>query len=340
MRARDIMTEAVITVTPETPVKEVARLLMQRGISAAPVLDAAGAVVGIVSEGDLIGRNDADRRARRDWWLALLAEGEELHPDFLKSLRERQRTARDVMTAPVVGVSETTEATEIARILRDYHVKRVPVLRDGRLVGIVSRADLLRTIGSETDHPHTATHHDRPGGMIADLVSSIERHFNHGNRHPSHEAIPGASGAGAQDDLTVARFRDLVAGSQHQMAEHQVEARRQATERARAKVKELIDVHFTDDSWRSILHRARDAAEHGEKEFLLLRFPSDLCTDGGRAINAPLPDWPKTLRGEAAEIYLRWEQDLKPRGFPLVARVLDFPEGKPGDIGLFLSWGE
>ena len=60
----------------------------------------------------------------------------------------------------------------------------------------------------------------------------------------------------------------------------------------------------------------------------------------GRAINAPDPDWPTSLQGEAAEMYLRWERELRPRGFHLVARVIDFPEGMPGDIGLYLIWGE
>src|ERR1700738_1442264 len=73
---------------------------------------------------------------------------------------------------------------------------------------------------------------------------------------------------------------------------------------------------------------------------MLLRFPADLCTDRGRSVHAPLPDWSQTLRGEPAEIYLRWERDLKPGGFHLAARVLDFPGGFPGDIGLFLVWRE
>jgi hypothetical protein len=63
------------------------------------------------------------------------------------------------------------------------------------------------------------------------------------------------------------------------------------------------------------LHNARQAAEHGQKELMLLHFPSQLCSDGGRAINAVEPNWPRSLRGEAAEIYLRWERDLKPHGF-------------------------
>jgi len=89
-----------------------------------------------------------------------------------------------------------------------------------------------------------------------------------------------------------------------------------------------------------LVQGAREAAEHGEKRLLLLRFPNELCSDGGRAINVSEPNWPSTLRGEAAEVFLRWERDLKPRGFHLSAQVLEFPGGKPGDIGLFLVWGE
>jgi hypothetical protein len=72
---------------------------------------------------------------------------------------------------------------------------------------------------------------------------------------------------------------------------------------------------------------------------LLLRFPSELCSDGGRAINVAEPGWPATLRGEAAEIYLHWERELRSRGFGIAARVLEFPGGLLGDIGLFLTWG-
>src|SRR5487761_1646225 len=101
---------------------------------------------------------------------------------------------------------------------------------------------------------------------------------------------------------------------------------------------EIINNHVADEYWRALLHRARDAAEHGGHEMILMRFPSDACSDGGRAINGTEPGWPATLRGEATELYLRWEHELKPRGFGLSARVLDFPSGMPGDIGLFLSW--
>jgi hypothetical protein len=100
-----------------------------------------------------------------------------------------------------------------------------------------------------------------------------------------------------------------------------------------------IGAHLSDESWRKLLHEAHIEAQQDAKEFMLLRFPSEVCTDGGRAINAPDLDWPTTLRGEAAEIYLRWRRDLQPQGFHLAARVVDFPDGIPGDIGRFLVWG-
>ncbi len=148
MNARDIMTTEVVSAGPDTTTGEVARLLLDNGISAVPVVDGAGAPIGMVSEGDLIGRNDTDREARRDWWLAMLAEGEDLSPEFLGQLRTKERSARDVMAAPVVTISEETEVGEIARLLAAHRIKRVPVVRDGRLVGIVSRADLLRTLAA------------------------------------------------------------------------------------------------------------------------------------------------------------------------------------------------
>jgi hypothetical protein len=88
------------------------------------------------------------------------------------------------------------------------------------------------------------------------------------------------------------------------------------------------------------MHWACGAAEHGEKERLPPRFPSAFRIDDGRAINVHEPCWPTLPRGEPAEIYLRWERDLKPRGFHLSARTMDFPGGIPGDIGLFLVWAE
>jgi CBS domain-containing protein len=149
MRAREVMTVAVVSVAPDTTTLETARILRNHGISAVPVVDDAGKPIGMLSEGDLIGRDDNDRKARRDWWLTLLAQGEELNPEFLASLRTPVTHARDVMTSPVITVGEDEDIRGIARLLIEHHIKRVPVLRDGRIVGIVSRADLVRALAAD-----------------------------------------------------------------------------------------------------------------------------------------------------------------------------------------------
>jgi hypothetical protein len=90
---------------------------------------------------------------------------------------------------------------------------------------------------------------------------------------------------------------------------------------------------------QTVVSGMRHAAERGEHRYLALRFPSGVCTDGGRRINSAQPGWGTTLRGEAADLFHFWEEQLHPLGFGLNAEVLDFPGGKPGDIGLTLNWG-
>ena len=158
MRARDVMTPDVITVDPDTSVQAVAKLLSESGISGVPVVDAADQLVGIVSEGDLLHRVETgtDRRPerltgrRRSWWLDTIASNEELARDYAKS---HGRTAKDVMTRDVISVTDTTELADVAMLLETKRIKRVPVLRDGRLVGIVSRANLVRALAATKSDP-------------------------------------------------------------------------------------------------------------------------------------------------------------------------------------------
>ncbi len=334
MKASDIMSSGVVSVRPETSAREIARLLLEKHISAVPVIDASGALLGMVSEGDLVGRDQTQREERRDWWLALLAEGETLSPEFLAGLRHRECTARDIMSGPVVTVEETADVTEIARLLTTYRIKRVPVMRDGQVIGIASRADLLRALAAEPPSRPAA-----PEGLLSSLLAGLDEHLLHRAHRSELDQAKLGREPSAADHVAAADFRALVADFQHEQTHRREELRRAAAERRRQQVAELIDLHATDESWRGLLHQARQAAEHGKKELMLLRFPNQLCSDGGRAINATDPDWPRTLRGEPAELYLRGERDLRPRGFHLAARVLEFPNGMPGDIGLFLIWG-
>jgi CBS domain-containing protein len=151
MNAAQVMTRQPITAGPTMSVREIAKLLLEHRISAAPVVDASGALLGIVSEGDLVGRRDIDRDERASWWLEMLAEGEDIAPELLAYVRSGGRSVRDLMTRKVVTVEEETSLSEVARLLEQHHVKRVPVLRQGRVVGIVSRADLVRTLAHEEE---------------------------------------------------------------------------------------------------------------------------------------------------------------------------------------------
>ena len=124
-------------------------------------------------------------------------------------------------------------------------------------------------------------------------------------------------------------------------AEHsKEEARKREMAQARAEeVKRLkVPVEISTEKISAFMNRVHLAARQGQKELLIIRFPSDLCTDGGRAINNIHPAWEETLVGVPKEHYEIWLELLKPRGFALHAEVLDFPNGMPGDIGLFCRW--
>lgn len=141
----DIMTRAVVSVSPADTIATVARLLAHNRISSVPVCDAEGRLLGIVSEGDLLRPFGEARSLRREWWLDRLAEGTDLAAEFLDYLHNDQRPIRDLMTTAVHSVSEDTAATIAADLMLRHHVKRLPVLREAKVVGIVSRADLVRT---------------------------------------------------------------------------------------------------------------------------------------------------------------------------------------------------
>lgn len=144
MKASDIMTSPVITVGPDTPVQEIAKLLFERRISAVPVLE-NGRLAGMVSEGDLLHRHEIgteDRKREGSWWLRLL--GSDRSPESY--VRSHARRAQDIMTRDVVTVGPQASLAEIANLLESRRIKRVPVMEGGQLVGIVSRSNLVQAL--------------------------------------------------------------------------------------------------------------------------------------------------------------------------------------------------
>lgn len=145
--AKDIMTTSIVTVEPATTVRQIALLLAEKHISAVPVVD-HGALLGIVSEGDLIHRRELGTATERGPWSDASDEPETVKANHAKS---HGMHARDVMTRDVVTVSEDTSLVAIARTFEARRVKRVPVMRGARLVGIVSRANIVRALATRPE---------------------------------------------------------------------------------------------------------------------------------------------------------------------------------------------
>lgn len=153
MFAKDVMTTNVISVHPELPVFEVARLLAERGISGVPVIGEDGAIAGMVSEGDLVHELTSGRGPKRSWWLELIGGR-----DRTGGQEGAGKTAEDVMSRDVICADYFATIPTIAALLEKHHIKRVPVIDHGKVVGIVSRANLVQ---------YLASHRPDAGGEMA-----------------------------------------------------------------------------------------------------------------------------------------------------------------------------
>jgi CBS domain-containing protein len=156
MQAQDVMTTKVVSVGPDTPVQEIAGLLLEHNIRGTVVLDADGRLIGIVTQQDLFHllAGEEEGAGKRTWWSSLVGTDQERAHEHLKL---HGRVAREIMTTPVVTVGPATPVTEVARLLETRRIERVPVVADGRVVGIVTRRDLLRALALQpTVSPVTA----------------------------------------------------------------------------------------------------------------------------------------------------------------------------------------
>jgi len=147
MKAEDVMVSTVITVGVNASIGEVAAILLNNHISAAPVVDEKGELVGIVSEGDLMRRPEIGTTKRHSWWLELISNKWASATEYIKS---HSRKVADVMTRDLITAKPDTPLGDIAGLLERNQIKRVPIVERGKLVGIVSRANILQALSSAT----------------------------------------------------------------------------------------------------------------------------------------------------------------------------------------------
>jgi CBS domain-containing protein len=308
MIARDLMNSDFPYVTADADLDYVAKLLADCGLGAVPVVDDDLAPIGIVTRSNL-------EQARNQPPPELGAI-----PEFL--LRNRPKPAfhangralREVMTSPAISISDVAKVPDIARIMESHSLKRIPVVEGHKIIGLVLRKEVMEAMKGGFPAMALEAHRRRP------LIS-----------------IPQQTGDRCAL-ATAEEFRDLVTAHERQLELERAERRQAVMELRDQRIRELASQRLTEAQWREMLEQARRSAAVGLTEHLLIRFPSQLCTDGGRAINAPDPLWPATLRGEPADVFQRWRNELHPRGFRIAAQIIDFPEGMPGDAALFLIW--
>jgi len=143
MIAADVMTRNVISIAPDASVEDAAKLMLSRCVSGLFVVDGAGELAGVITEGDLLRRDELGTERERPWWLRMLVSPARQAMDFT---RAHGRHVRDVMTADVISVAHDVPLEAVVEAMERGRVKRVPVTRDGRVVGVLSRSDLLRAL--------------------------------------------------------------------------------------------------------------------------------------------------------------------------------------------------
>ena len=170
MKVADVMTPRAITIGPETSVSDAARLMLQDGVSGLPVVDGAGNVVGMVTEGDLLRRTETGTERHRPRWLEFLIGSGRLAEEYVRS---HSRNVQEVMTSDVVTVGPDTTLDQVVQLMERHRIKRLPVIEDGRLIGIVSRANLLHALAKLAPTAPSATLSDAE--IRARLLAEIDR---------------------------------------------------------------------------------------------------------------------------------------------------------------------
>jgi CBS domain-containing protein len=180
MEVGEFMTTQVVTIHPDSPIRDAARLMLEHKISGLPVVDATNHVVGIVTEHDLLRRRTDRPGSKPPHWLQLMSEPAEITNE---SVRFQEAKVEEVMTRDPLTIMEDTPIDTACRLVEKRGIKRLPVVRDGRLVGIVARADLVRALGIAVER---ISYSDERAARAEALTASLQREsIMHRSRWPS-----------------------------------------------------------------------------------------------------------------------------------------------------------
>src|SRR5215471_2001687 len=169
MRAADVMSTRVITTGPQTAVHHAARIMINHRISAVPIIEGDRQLIGIITEGDLLRRVETGTERQRSRWSEWFLPNSRLAADYVRS---HARRVADIMTPDVVTVDELATLGEIADLMERHRIKRIPVVHDGKLVGIVSRADLIRVLASGAAN---VSNEDRDQAIRSRLLTELRQ---------------------------------------------------------------------------------------------------------------------------------------------------------------------
>lgn len=171
MKASEVMASDVITVAPQTTVREIASVMAERRISGVPVVDEAGKLVGILSETDLLHRAETGTEKRRKWWLGAFIDADQLAREYAAA---HARRAADIMSKNVVTIDADADLAEVADLLDRRRLKRAPVVKNGRLVGIITRGDLVRALVAQQSRAESAAAAD-PDALLKAITQRMRR---------------------------------------------------------------------------------------------------------------------------------------------------------------------
>jgi hypothetical protein len=198
------------------------------------------------------------------------------------------------------------------------------------MVGIVSRSDLVRAMATQI--PKRAME-ESVGGLLSLFTGMMQTGVR-----PENAPASALAAVAEKPPVTAGSFRELMTIAKQVGRDDAVAVKHLAALERQRQIEAMLLEHLDKQLWVKLLDRSQAAATQGESSLELIRFPCDLCSDGGRKIDVAEIDWPSTLRGEAAEVYSRWERELRPGGFRLRAQIVEYLDGIPSNIVLALSW--